>query len=394
MTQHFTAFRRATRGRMGGRTWLALMSAVALAACSDAGPVAPAKPALPTESVDAESDAGINAVNNRFAYLWNDQASAPLGVPYTPTTQYSYNAKGLANSMTRTAVGTYVASFGGMAKGTAANKRETFIVTPYGLFATTRCVVGGWFDASANLNASVRCVNTAGAPADAQFTLLMVGSGSLPGRNAFAWASQSSTATYTPSALYSYTSSGGTMTLSRSSTGIYAADLAVPRPAGGRPETYLVSTYNDPDDQCTIGGWSTLASVFCYSRVGGGALSDAQYDILTLTQGRPGRRAAFAFADNPHTASYTPSTFYSYSSSGGAISITRGSAGNYTVNFAGLQKLTGHTETVMVSGYANGFFSCRVNNWSTTGTGLAVSVSCVSVSGIPVDEFFTIAVLE
>ena len=46
-----------------------------------------------------------------LCYLWANNASPSIGVPYTPSTTYSYNTFGRAtvNSVTKTSTGTYTA---------------------------------------------------------------------------------------------------------------------------------------------------------------------------------------------------------------------------------------------------------------------------------------------
>ena len=393
MQRDCSGIRRAQKLPVGSRAWLAVLALGALAACSDTGPVAPLRPTSPNESVEGASGFFIPPYL-RFAYLWANQSTAAIGVPYTPSTAYSYNRMSKPNSATHTGTGSYTVRLGGMFKPGFAEP-ETFIVTPYG--SSSRCTVGGWGNVNFDMQVSVNCVNTVGAAADAQFTLLMVSNLSLPGRHAFAWADQPFAASYTPSVDYSFTSSHLTsppMVMSRSSVGTYNADLKSPRPAGGPPETYLVTAYGSTDHQCSIGSWGTTASVRCYSRAGGGAPADSKYDILTATLGFPGLRAGFAWANSPGSASYTPNTSYSYSSSGGLITITRSGVGTYKVNFAGLQKLPGHTENVQISGYGSGFRTCAIGNWLNSANGLSVNLSCRDVKGALVDSFYTILVFE
>jgi hypothetical protein len=159
----------------------------------------------------------------------------------------------------------------------------------------------------------------------------------------------------------------------------------------------MITSYNNPDSQCSIAGWGTTAFVGCYSRAGGGAAADAQYDVLHVEQGRPGRRFGFAWADQPSVSTtYAPNSYYA-TSTGGAIAITRTQKGVYTVDFTGLQKpVATRTENVQVSAYGSGFHACTVPAWPKTpsGTGLRVWVVCRNAAGAVADSYFTVLVVE
>src|SRR5262245_53566386 len=95
------------------------LAIAALAACSDS-PTAPNAPPLPTRapSLDVTDDSSVVAIlpllSNRYAYVWADN---PLAAFYVPAAAYSFNAKGGANTITRTGIGAYTVHFGLMAKG-------------------------------------------------------------------------------------------------------------------------------------------------------------------------------------------------------------------------------------------------------------------------------------
>lgn len=104
------------------------------------------------------------------------------------------------------------------------------------------------------------------------------------------------------------------------------------------------------------------------------------------------RAEAVGFAWNSDAFSsgtITPDTAYSYSSAGGAISITHGSTGAYTVTFAGLGN--GLNSDVQVTGYGSTSSFCQTNGWgSSNGSDVNVSVLCFSPAGAAQDSSFTI----
>ncbi|MGQ0647087.1 MAG: hypothetical protein ACT4P7_05920 [Gemmatimonadaceae bacterium] len=342
---------------------------------------------VPRSVADAEV---VAAASNRFAYVWANQ---PLAASYTPSTAYSYNGKGGANTITRTGVGAYTVRFGLMAKGFIFPlNRETILVTAYGGGAR-RCVIMSWGDAANDLDVRVQCADVVGNPLDSRFTVLLVANGALPGRSGFAWANQPASALYIPSASYAYTSANDTIKIRRFAVGNYNVDLRLPRPIGGLPENYFVTAYGSPRTLCKVGSWGSTASVLCY--VTTAAPIDVRYDVLLVEQGRPGRRLGFAWADQPSSAAYFPSASYRRNTSGGSIHITRSAMGTYAVLFRVLQKLPGATETVQVSSYGAGFSSCIVVSWGNVApTDLRVNVECRNNAGALADSRYQVMVIE
>ncbi|MEP7344193.1 MAG: hypothetical protein ABI877_02945 [Gemmatimonadaceae bacterium] len=345
-------------------------------------------------SVENHSDDATIQINNRFAYVWADQPSPAIGVWYTPQTSFSHNARGYTNRVRRNAIGHYEVSFNAMLHPNAPNEKVTLLVTAYGS-TLSRCFIRKWGQNNANtLVASVGCISPSGAFADARFTLLFVGNNTLLGRSGFARAQKAGVASYTPYGPWSHNSGGGPITASRFGTGVYQMDLSLPRPPGGLPENYFITTVTGSGGtHCNNGGWGSTVGVRCYSRFTG-APADAQYNALLVEQGRTGKRLGFAWANSPTSPSYTPSTSYSRNSSGGGISILRSGTGQYRVSFSGLMKLSGHTENVQVSAYTGGFVFCNVVNWGNSASGLDVNVECRSRTGALVDNFFTVLVIE
>ena len=110
---------------------------------------------------------------------------------------------------------------------------------------------------------------------------------------------------------------------------------------------------------------------------------------LSLTpapaQAEISRGKAWVWADQPTTASYTPSTSYQYNSTGGTNKIARLGVGQYRVDLPRLGTASG---TVHVSAY-NGKHHCKVVYWTPSGTTEQVRVNCFNTSGQLVDGRFT-----
>jgi hypothetical protein len=116
-----------------------------------------------------------------LCYVWANVASPAIGVPYTPSSLYSYNTVGraAANSVTRNAVGTYTvtcrgvgggALFGGSGAWGAGGHVQ---VTAYGS-GPNYCKVNFWATGGADFSASVSCYNPNGALADSLFDLSFI----------------------------------------------------------------------------------------------------------------------------------------------------------------------------------------------------------------------------
>jgi hypothetical protein len=127
----------------------------------------------------------------------------------------------------------------------------------------------------------------------------------------------------------------------------------------------------------------------------------AAYDIVMgdgdvavqIAGGKPGRRFATTLVHQvtlPTSSGHPDATF---SSSGGAITITRSSVGRYLVELAGLQKEPGHTENVQVSALSTLPRTCNAVDIRNSATGLQVSVECRQGAAM-VDARFQLTVLE
>jgi hypothetical protein len=131
-------------------------------------------------AVPSMADPGRGA--NVLCYIWANQASSAIGAAYTPSNVYSYNAvgKATANSVTRTAVGTYTVTCRGVGGGalfagaTSWGPGGHVQVTAYGGEDADTCKVVSWVTGGADFSATVRCFNHAGAASDNRFDLLFV----------------------------------------------------------------------------------------------------------------------------------------------------------------------------------------------------------------------------
>ncbi len=119
----------------------------------------------------AMADPGRGA--NILCYVWANNGSPSIGVPYTPSSFYSYNAqnRSAGNTVTKTATGTYSVTCKGVGGGAPWGPGGHVQVTAYGGDADY-CKVVSWSTGGPDFTVTVRCFNPAGALSDNQFDLL------------------------------------------------------------------------------------------------------------------------------------------------------------------------------------------------------------------------------
>lgn len=207
------------------------------------------------------------------AYVWNN-LSTSSGIT-SPT--YQWNSTGALNRVTRNSAGSYRVSLPGL--GLAAHGGT---VQVSGYATTGSCKVANWFPSGTTLDINVNCRNSAGAFADAMFTLSFDTFNAAAGSSAgFAWANDAASAMYTPSTTYSRVSrsnvvQAGTITARRSALGEYS--MAYPVLNGGAGTSALVTAYGSGANYCKVrfwGGAPATVNVGCYTTAG--ALVDTQY---------------------------------------------------------------------------------------------------------------------
>jgi hypothetical protein len=115
-------------------------------------------------------------------YVWANNASPTVGVPYIPSTTYSFNAVGRAgaNTVTRTGTGSYTVTCKGVGGGSLFTGGGSWgpgghvQVTSYGSENANYCKVGSWATGGADFAVTVRCFSPGGALADTRFDLAFI----------------------------------------------------------------------------------------------------------------------------------------------------------------------------------------------------------------------------
>jgi hypothetical protein len=175
--------------------------------------------------------ASADAEGHGHGYVWANDASAAIGVPYVPATTYQSNSTGAQNTVTRTGTGTYQVRFPNLGPS------GTVLVTAYAGFgstATNRCKVLNWGAIGADTVVSAQCHTAAGVPVDSMFTMTYTFPGSGMTRGGYVWNDQATGPIgrwVTPSRTYQRNSTGRTITVQRVATGQYKVRM----PGHGHP---------------------------------------------------------------------------------------------------------------------------------------------------------------
>jgi hypothetical protein len=325
---------------------------------------------------------------DRYGYAWADQ---PTAATYTPSPNYAYNARGGAITITRSGVGQYDVHFDALSSFPQGGT-ETVVASTYGS-STIQCTPTSWVNLAfpRKLVAHVECIDMRdGARADSRFTILTVGSITLPPRSAFAFANRPLALSYTPDSAFSYTTGTTPMQITHNS---FPGDYNVQLGTGGPRSGYIVSSHQ-ARRICKIGQWIVRIGprVRCFDRDGNSV--DATFQVLEIGRNRQGRRLGYAAANRLTDAVYTPDTLHSYNSSGGLIESRRVGTGRYQIEFHGLGTLTSRTETVLLNAFGTSATSCNVVGWGDVVNVLRVHVECRNAQDVLADSRYEIVVFE
>jgi hypothetical protein len=209
---------------------------------------------------------------------------------------------------------------------------------------------------------------------------------------AFAWADQPTAASYTPSTLYSYNHAGAGIQITRAGTGVYNVhfeSFGAINDGGNVQVTGYGSFGGGNGKYCKVSIWSSdTVTVLCFDAVG--VAADSYFTVLFLKVPSQTTAVAYAWANNPTSASYMPDTRFSYNPAGGAITATRQSTGAYTMTWSGLGNLgfgSGHPH---VTAYDSSNKRCEISSWEAG----EVSVYCFDSSGNRADSRYSVLFLR
>lgn len=326
-----------------------------------------------------------------FGFVWADQSTA---ASYLPNSIYQYNSahSGQAvNTVTRQGVGSYTVFLPNL--GSASG---TVLVTAYG-GTSVSCKVAGWGPSGTTQTIAVRCFDANGQAADSRYTVSYTNAVN-GGNIGYAWADQPSAASYVPAASYQGNSTGGTNRITRFGVGGYQVFLPNLGGAGGHVQ---VTAYGSGSERCKVGGWGPsgtdqVVTVLCFTAAG--VAVDTRFTVTFVRDSAifgtsfvccqpDGYPVAYAWANEPTSASYVPSTAYQFADfqSRDTTSITRQGTGSYAVRNSFTHFTAGN---VQVTAYGFGSEHCNTAFWTDPD---GIQVRCFSANGSPVDTLFTVS---
>ncbi|HKP19803.1 MAG TPA: hypothetical protein VJT84_15105 [Gaiellaceae bacterium] len=208
-----------------------------------------------------------NYNDNAFAY-----ANQPTRTGYTPPSNSSWNPRG-AIKVYRDGVGVYRVAFTGLGSVTSSTGGHVQ-VSAVGT-AKVYCKVANWLG-SPDVTVSVRCFSAAGAPIDSKFNVFFTFWNE---HLAYAWGNDASSASYTPSAFYSFNPASGSITIRHRARGWYTAEWTGAQNSIVPFGTAQVTGYSTDNSQCTQDGpGEYFVDVRCFDP--SGQPVDAYYTVL------------------------------------------------------------------------------------------------------------------
>ena len=232
----------------------------------------------------------------------------------TANPTYSFNRSGGAITTTRVAgtTGRYIVTFRGLSA--ALGSKSSVHVSPVGADPSYCKPVGGTLVSD---KVEVRCYKVGtGVPINSLFTLMVIGK---TDARAFAFANQPTATDYAPAGAGSWNPTGATRVF-REGLGRYRVvfkGLGARFPTnGGHVQvnaTGTGKTHCKSVEQGTLPDFQVL--VWCFTPAG--APADAKFTVVVTP---PAAHLAYALANVPAAASYTPDPTYSWNPVGGAVS--------------------------------------------------------------------------
>jgi hypothetical protein len=150
-----------------------------------------------------------------------------------------------------------------------------------------------------------------------------------------------------------------------------------------------VVAYGTSSTRCNVQGWvqsgtGQVARVRCYDA--SGTLTDSDF-FARFVKAHGSNAGAYLWADQPGAACYTPSSTWSYNSTGGTNTICRLATGTYKATLPGLGAQNGN---VMITAHGMTTGHCTVGSWLTSGSDKEVTVRCWSAAGAAADSTFSL----
>lgn len=221
--------------------------------------------------------------------------------------------------------------------------------------------------------------------------------GSDDNRIGYALADQpAAAATYTPGASTSFNSSGGAISVTRASVGVYTVRFAgLGRPAGGHDNVQVSGYSGTSPIYCNPQMWDAsgadmVVPVRCF--LSDGTLADSKFTILVIGARVFGAATPLGFAVALGDANAILDTSVTaHNSTGGTIQFGYVGLGTYAESFAGLGPASGGAAGpvgFMISPVGQGGFRCLLSAYDLANGGIAIS--CEGAQGGVRDSPFSV----
>jgi hypothetical protein len=191
----------------------------------------------------------------------------------------------------------------------------------------------------------------------------------------------------TPPASWAANTGGGPITIQTLATGQYKVTFGG---LGGPSGNAQVVAHGTDNTRCKVQSWfqsgaDELVNVLCHT--GAGAPINSSF-VVRYGRATVSFPAAYLWADQPSNPSYTPTSSYSYNSTGGSNTIQRPATGTYTVNLPGLGGANG---SVMVTAHGSSSTHCNLLRWGSGPGNRPIEVRCWDTTGALADSTFSLA---
>lgn len=211
----------------------------------------------------------------------------------------------------------------------------------------------------------------------------------LANKAAYVWQPDGTVATYNASGTYWFNSTGGGITINRTSTGRYDVVYAGLGTGGGVAH---VQAYGSAANFCNVVSWSSLGTdeivaIACFDS--GTAPVDTSFVANFAVGHQSGAHFSYLWLDEP-TASgkHTVAATYRYDSTGREPTVQRLSAGKYRVFLPASYDEQNEPYSVQVTAYGAATFRCKLSKaFVSAGTH---DILCTDALGTPFDTQFVL----
>ena len=345
-----------------------------------------AVPAAAGETATAPSVEPAGAIISASAWA---VVMSPEVDEYMPEAAYAH-APGGTTTVDRTGDGNWTITWTATIADTLPNRGNVH-VSPLGSTAH-QCWVRSWNASTSKIEAKVRCRNAADASTDTPFVVMWLMHESpytadTGMRSGYAWMNVEG-GSGTPNTGYQATTSGETITSTRTEKGHYIVSM----PGLERAEHVVVTSWNT-DVSCRAEGWTAGAAgldVNVVCRQMDGDPDDERFTIFAgrnVSVGAPANVwSAYAVVRKPQRTRYQLADQNAFNNADEPVRVRRLTEGHWSLHFPGMSP--GGAAIVSPLG---GDATCQVARLPQTTKFLRIGVRCFAPDGTPADNRFVVS---